>query len=344
MNILDKLAQVQVVTPSTASKVADKQYHELQRWLNVTSHSMVEILHQCPRKFQLSKVASVRGTEAPINLDFVFGHAVGAGIQAWLEYRGTDMAEERALLNCCLAWKADFDARNDKKQKSLWEACQAVLSYMEWFEEHMEGWSVWRLPDGRPAIELSFEIDFENGFYHYGHIDVILQNDHTGVLAVQENKTHGFRTVEPAIYANSDQAVGYGAILDMLADVSSYDVYYNCYSSVGREWEVLPFRKLTSRKVEWIRSIQLDHASIETYEKLGFYPQRGSSCYSFMRRCQYFGECHMTSTLPELQRSQGGAEITDFKFTLSGLLAKQRERIADEPADSFNPVENIDEL
>jgi hypothetical protein len=350
MSILDKLAAISVITESTGSSVAqlvaDKEYHKLQRWLNVSSYSMLEVLHDCPRKFQLSKVQAFRAISNPTNLDFVFGHAVGSGIQAWIQHMDSPMAESQALMNCVLAWRADFDARNEKKGKSLYEACQAVLQYIEWYEANMGEWVVWVAPNGKPAIELSFEVDFENGFFHYGHIDVILQNRHTGMLAVQENKTHGFRTVEPAIYVNSDQGVGYGAVLDMLAAVTSYDVYYNCYSSTSREWEVLPFRKSVSSKVEWIRSIQLDHAAIDTYDGLNFYPKRGSSCFNFMRRCQYLGECNMTATLPKLQRlSEGNAEKVDFKFKVSEMLAKQSGKagIEAEAEDSliFN-MENID--
>lgn len=308
-----------------ASAVAEKDYNQLQRWGNVTSYSVLGVLHQCPRKFQLIKARAARGGSQVNNTDFAFGHAVGAGIQAWLMSRDLDVA----LFNCMLAWKLPFEVRADKKQKSIWEACHAVMQYPQFFEQTQDDWQVWILPNGKPAIEIAFSLDFENGYKHYGHIDVILQNRHTKALAIQENKTHGFRAVEPAIYANSNQAVSYAAFLDMVADITNYEVFYNCYSAPAREWELVPFTKSIASKVEALREIEFDHAAISTYRKLNYFPKRGDSCFAFMRRCEFFGECNLTATLQpfvDLPAEQEAEEV-DFAFKVSDVLAKQRARL-----------------
>lgn len=311
---------------SIAKSVADKEYNQLMRYWNVTSYSMLEVLKRCPRLFQLSKAQAVANPLKPPNVDFVFGHAVGAGVATWVATRDMD----EALLQCMLAWKAPFELRLEKKRKSLWEACDAVMMFPDFWDLQMSDWQVWTLPNGKPAVETAVEIDFENGFKHYLHIDLILQNRHSGSLGIGECKTHGFAAAEPAIYANSEQGVGYGAALDMLADVTEYDVFYMCFSSPSAEWELLPFPKSVSQKAEYLAGVQLDHAAISTFREVGLYPKHGQSCFAFNRRCQFFGECNLTTGLPEAMTlaPEEHAEPTDFQFTLSQMKEKQQAKIA----------------
>jgi len=312
-------------TQSNASKVADKEYALLQRLGNVTSYSMLESLHRCPRLFQLSKVKALLSPESLPNIDFVFGHAVGAGIATWVATKDMD----EALLQAMLAWKAPFELALEKKKKSLWQACAAVQAFPEFWNLQMEDWEIWTLPNGAPAVETSFEIDFENGFKHYGHIDLILRNRHSGKLGVGECKTHGFAAAEPAIYANSEQGVGYSVVIDMLAEQTDYEVFYMCYSSVGQEWELLPFAKSTSAKAEYLLSVQLDHAAITTYNEVGMFPKRGQGCYAVNRRCQFFGECSLTASLPKLPvlAADEHARAVDFSLRLSDIKARQHKKL-----------------
>ena len=64
---------------------SDKAYREILRHGNTTSFSQLEEFYRCPRKFQKRKEQAAFGV-APRrdNVDFAFGHAVGAGIQNYL--------------------------------------------------------------------------------------------------------------------------------------------------------------------------------------------------------------------------------------------------------------------
>lgn len=326
-------------------KVTDKAYDKLRRYWNVTSYSMLSELHACPRKFQLINARAAGGSPELQNVDFAFGHAVGAGVAAWASSNGD---VDAALLAAILAWKIPFHAEIPKKNKSLWNALLAVRKYNEFYEEHLGDWKVWRLPNGKPAVELSIGVDFENGFKHYVHIDLILEHMVTGALAVQENKTSGFKSVEPALYANSSQALSYAALVDMLREDTSYEVFYLVFSTVDREWHFLPFTKNTALKAEWIMDVKLDHASISTYRELAFYPKRGESCFDFMRRCEFFGTCNLTANLPKPAElpADREAEVTDFSFTISEIIARQHQRNATDtlemPAYEGASIENLD--
>jgi hypothetical protein len=327
------------------SETSDKEYQKLQQYQNVTSYSTLDILHACPRKFQLVKARAASGQSGANNVDFAFGHAVGAGVQAWLA-SGGDMSA--AMFNSFMAWRIPFTAEIPAKKKSIAYSWLAVMKYPEFHEQVLDEWHVWKLPNGKPAIELSVSLDFENGYKHYFHIDVILEHNLSGALAIQENKTSGFKSVEEAVYANSAQALSYAVVIDMLADVTSYEVFYCVYSTTSKEWNLLPFSKSTSLKAEWITDARLDQAALTTYKELNFYPKRGESCYDFMRRCEFFGTCNLTSNLVEPKILPPGeeAERVDYSFTLSEVLAKQHKR--NETTQEIQPpprgvhFENID--
>lgn len=309
----------------TFQDTVNKEYQRLQSYGNVTSYSMLNELHACPRKFQLIKARAASGGASNNNVDFAFGHAVGSGIQAWLANGDMDSA----IFNGMMAWKLPYTAANDKSKKSIWEATIAVQKYAEFHREVLDEWEVWTVPvTGKPAIELSVSVDFENGYKHYVHIDVILQNKRTGQLAVQENKTTSYRAADEALYANSNQALGYAAVVDMLSENTSFETFYCVYSSTQREWQLFPFTKFTSLKAEWIADVRLDHAMLSTYTQVSFFPKRGESCFSYNRRCEFFGTCNLTGNLAELKvlPAADEAERVDFAFKVSELIARQHER------------------
>jgi hypothetical protein len=179
------------------------------------------------------------------------------------------------------------------------------------------------------------------------HVDVVLQNKYTGRLAVQENKTTGFKSIEEAIYANSSQGLSYAVLIDMLADDTSYDVFYNVYSTTAREWTLLPFAKSTSLKAEWINDVKLDHAAAETYHQVQFYPKRGESCYAFQRRCEFFGMCNLTSDLAKMHvlAADASAEPVDYSFKISDIINRQHAKNAtagNQPQEQAHGFQSID--
>ena len=340
MDIAAAFAQLAEQTvPISFAETSDKQYQKLQQYRNVTSYSTLDVLHSCPRKLQLIKARAARGASAGNNVDFAFGHAVGAGVQAWLS---SDGSLDAAIFNGMLAWRLPYGAAIERKGKSLPLAVLAIEKYVAFHEEALDDWKVWVLPNGKPAIELSIEIDFENGYKHYMHIDSVLEHKFTGRLAVQENKTTGFKDIESAIYANSAQALSYSVLIDMLRDDTSYEVFYTVYSTTAREWQLLPFAKSTSLKAEWIADVKLDHATLATYHALDFYPKRGESCYAFMRRCEFFGECNLTSSLAQtlVLPADVQAEKVDYSFTATEIINRQHQKNASTPEGAL--YESID--
>lgn len=334
----DSGAEAKAISANTS----DKAYRKLTAYGNVTSYSLLSLLHSCPRKYELEKLKANSDSAAildnTVNLHFAFGHAVGAGIQTFAATRNLTAG----MLAAWLSWKAPWEAETaDKKGnptgKSLTWACYAVEKFTYFWEEHLSDWEVVVLPSGKKAVELAFAVDFGNGFYHFGHIDVLLRNKTTGQLAVWEGKTTGFENVDEALYANSSQALGYSVVVDAIAkeigaNGTDYEVLYIVYSSKSREFQLLPFGKSRTQRADWLQDTLLDHANINTYSTIGMYPKRGENCYDgrFNSRCPWFGTCNLknSSIFPGLEVRKlediDGIEALDFSFTLAELVAAQQ--------------------
>lgn len=328
-----------------SANTADKAYRKLTASANVTSYSLLTNLHKCPRLFELDKLqanSELVLDAGPANLDFAFGHAVGAGIQTYAATKNLIAAQFAAFL----AWRAPFDAekvdaRGNPVGKSLAHATNAVEIFASFWEEELSDWEVVKLPNGRPATELAFAIDMQQKpepIYHFGHVDTVLQHKETKTLAVWEGKTTTMEDIDEAEYANSNQALGYSVIVDAIAQAigasgTEYEVFYIVYSSKARKFLLLPFGKTRTQRAEWLQDTLLDHANLSTYQRIGFYPKRGESCVNkYGRKCHWFGSCQMSNASlfpgvePPVLSDVDSVESLDFKFTLGDLIAAQQER------------------
>lgn len=324
-----------------SASTSDKAYRKLTSHGNVTSYSLLSELHECPRRFELNKLQA--NSEAPldtgeVNLDFAFGHAIGAGIQTFAATQSIVAGQFAAFM----AWKAPWDADKINAQgrstgKNLTVATAAVEAFATFWEEELSDWEVLTI-NGKPAVELAFAVDMQNGFYHFGHVDVVLRSRTTGRLAVWEGKSTAFENVNEATYGNSNQALGYSVVVDAIAqkigaDGSDYEVLYIIYSTTARKFQLLPFGKSRSQRAEWLQDTLLDHANIQTYQRIGFYPKRGESCInSYRRQCYWYGQCHMQNsslfpgTVAKTLTDVHDVESLDFVFTRDELIASQQRK------------------
>lgn len=332
MNKAQRLLESLSPTPSvsknsdtgTAALVGKDNYKLITAASNITSYSKLSNLHSCPRKYQLSQFDAIDAQERLPNVDFSFGHSVGAGFQELFATRDID----KAIWQCFLAWDCDLLTEPAPRKKKCYPLASLAVHQAESFLEASElsDYEIATLPSGRPAVEVSFAIDCENGFIHRGHIDLIAKNKNTGKVAVLEVKTSGFKGINPALYVNSDQATSYAVVVDALFPGNSeFEIFYIVYSVPDETWGVLPVSKPTSIKAEFLSTLLLDHAAIKTYEKIDFYPKRGSNCYSYSRDCKYLHQCSavLKKELPVMTLE----DLTvDFTTTVSELRNEMKER------------------
>ena len=341
-DILDSFFAQAPAAVNTSTKVLKDNYSQLVAHGNLSSYSMQSVFHACPRKYQIKKLQAATGTSERIqSVTFSFGHSVGAGVA---EYDATlDM--DKAIWAAFLAWDIDLleietkgtyaDGTGKPTGKSFAMAIWALQKYQLFVDEETN------LRDYETVkIEANIAVDFEDGHWYSGHIDELLQHKETGSYLVKENKTTGLRAVSPALYSNSDQALSYAVVIDMLGG-NEFEVLYTIYSSSIQEWIQHRFVKSSVKKASWLQDQLLMHQQLDSYVELDFFPMRGASCFDFMRPCEYYGTCELDPSgvfgvkFADLDKITDVAQLSqieqvDYFTTLSAIVARQQSKLMTE--------------
>ena len=348
-NILDSFLATAPGT-NTSTKVLKDNYSQLVAHGNLSSYSMQSVLHACPRKYQIKKLQAATGASDRIqSVTFSFGHAVGAGVAEYDAAIGrgesVEQAQGAAIWAAFLAWDIDLleietkgtyaDGSGKPTGKSFAGAIWAIEKYAVFVDEETN------LRDYETVkIEANIAIDFEDVHWYTGHIDELLQHKETGSFLVKENKTTGLRSIAPAMYSNSDQALSYAVVIDMLGG-NEFEVLYTIYSSSMQEWIQHRFVKSAVKKASWLQDQLLMHQQLDSYAELDFFPMRGASCFDFMRPCEYYGKCELDPSgvfgvkFADLEPVTGRAQLDaieklDYFTTLSEIVARQQAKVMTE--------------
>lgn len=270
---------------------------EIDPRLKLMSHSSRTTMHKCPRKNQLyrlgsSKIALADEKETEQGVTFAYGHAVGTGVAAALEYTTNP---DKVIIETFLAWDTDLLEATPRQNKSYWLAQFAVEKFMNLLEcGFLDDYELVYY-QGKPAIELSFCIKMPDGFYYRGFVDAVLKHKVTGEIMVLENKTSS-GTANSAMYKNSGQAVGYSVVLDIIfPELSSYLVLYLVYETKSYDYVELPFRKSLLQRALWLQELLIDVERIKLYESFNTHPMHGEACFDFFRECEYLSLCTMST-------------------------------------------------
>src|SRR5574343_541665 len=132
------------------------------------SYSSLLTLHSCPRKFQLAKLRSIYRTEESLKstITFSYGHVVGEGIA--LSLSGLSLQE--VIWKMFLSWHTPsiFD-EDEKTNKSFWSAVIAVKQFISLKDTILKNYELVYY-ENKPATELSFAINFPDGFRLRGFV------------------------------------------------------------------------------------------------------------------------------------------------------------------------------
>lgn len=290
--------------------------------LNNLSYSGLQTLHSCPREFYLDKCSpnQIDYTDFDQSVTFAFGHAVGLGLQEYLEHASLP----KTLLAMFLNWEPDLLAEDTKRKKSFWEACFAVEKFAYLRNELFEDYDLATF-NGKPCIELSFRIAMPNGYYYRGYVDAVLVHRLTGKVIVLENKTTAAKVTDAAMYKNSFQGIGYSIVLDKIwPKLSSYQIYYLVYNTNNYEYLPLPFNKSLAERAEWLTSLWMKTQTLDLYKSTGVWPKEGSACFKFFRQCKHYTTCSFPLLQPidEIEDDK----VYDVEVTFEELIATQQQK------------------
>lgn len=329
-------------SPNDSKSIKQRRYRSLMRGINLYSYSTFSNLHACERKLSCSKLELSRINAQPEvdfsslqdNVDFAFGRAVESGVQSTL----LGKSEQNIWFDMFLAWDVPLWIEHPKVDKGTHKSfTDAVIAIDKWqfiYQHMLDGWEIAKF-HGKPAIELSFCIDLENGYYYVGHTDIVLYNPMLNRYKVLECKTTGYKYLHEAMYKNSDQAIGYSIVLDSIAEdqeaTATFEVFYLIYMTVQEQWKQYEFTKSRSNRADWINSILLDIQRINTHRNVGIWPKRGGSCFDFGRPCTYFELCDLdpasfngTGDFDIITEEELKGNGFDFWFTMRDIIETQQ--------------------
>lgn len=286
------------------------------------SHSSIDTLLTCERKFQLDKLL-VTDIERDETEHTVFGKAFGAGIATYLTTQDQDMALYQAWLSY---WP---ELETDKKNQARCFA--AIMAAFPYLDRLLEDYEVAEFDD-KPAVELSFRMNINPRYYFVGHIDTVLRNRWTGMHYVFECKTTGMQLHDLSpLYKNSGQALGYSIAIDRIVGEaqSAYGVIY-FVAQLARDYKatihVMPYDKTLLDRLNWFLTLGLDVARLERMAELNVYPKRGAACLKYNRPCKYFGVCGLQGfDIPKVQEADPIAY--DFTYDLDTLVQEHIDRL-----------------
>ena len=334
MNTTDFLDTILDNTPAEPVKIVPLEPGTIDPRIKLLSHSSRKTLNLCPRKFQLYRLSAAtieleKQKETEQGVTFAFGTAVGVGVASALEGK----SEVQVWMDTFLSWDVDLLDETPRQKKSFWSACFAVQKFIELRKLGLlEDYELVEY-NGKPAVELSFQILLPGGYTYRGFVDAVLRHKTTGEILVLECKTSS-GTANPAMYKNSGQALGYSVVLDILfPKLSSYSVLYFVYETKSYEYKQLPFEKSLLQRALWLQELLIDTEIITLYESYGVYPKNGDACFTFFRECEYLGLCTLDTEnltkpltqqiLDEIEKDSKRYDFTiDFHDLVDMQLAK----------------------
>lgn len=298
------------------------------------SHSTMQLLRSCERKFQKTKLLRTTAPreESPA---LSFGKAYGAGVQHYLVLRSAGYAQRESLdAALYVAWLSYFPSLEDDRRFQE-RVVELLLKSMPFLEARLEEYEV-AIFNGKPASELSFKLEINDRYYYVGYVDLVMRHRTNGRYIVVDIKSTSLNAQDlRPYYRNSDQGIGYSIVLDAIvgSNLSSFDVGYwvtQLSNAKSGLWDAtmhdLTFPYTLKDRFDWFLKLYLDVNYMQGLESLTAYPKRGNACMNFNRVCNFYSECNEVA-LDQPQVYHPDTIDYDFNFNLPDLLADHQRRL-----------------
>lgn len=155
----------------------------------------LELAQTCLRKYYYSMIRGISPKESSVHL--LFGGIYAEALQHFYLYRFEGKSIDEALsavIREALINSWDFEQNHpkvfDDAKKTRASLIRTIVWYVEQFAiETEDGLQTYRLQSGKPAVELSFTLEFSDDILYCGHLDrVVTMGDH---LYIMDQKTTG---------------------------------------------------------------------------------------------------------------------------------------------------------
>ena len=290
------------------------------------SHSALDVLHVCERKFQLDRLLVSELSEREEWPSTVFGRAYGEGVASYMTHQDADLALYKTFL---AYWPVLEEERKTQ------EICMSlVLSSIPHLDNLLMDWEVATF-NGKPAIELSFRLNIDSRFYFVGYIDLVLRNKWTGVHGIMEVKHTGLNIFDLSpLYQNSGQALGYSIVLDKIVGEaqSNYEVLYfagqlGAGNGFSPKIHTMIYPKTLQDRLNWFITLGMDVERLHMMLDNNVFPLRGASCLQYMKPCKHLGTCNLHG-LDTYKEEIEDTIVYDFNYQLDEVIQDHLIRIS----------------
>lgn len=314
------------------------------------SYSKLQVLHSCPRLFQITQLNNHRRQIK--NIIFAYGHAVGAGVQALVAGKSL----QRAVLEALSQYDAPDLWEVHKSGRSIDSVITAITKFHQ--ADLLNGWIVPQFRNHKgdvvSGIEFFYQINVDAETTYQGHIDAILYNPEENIFLVLELKTTGRYKEET--YKNSQQTLGYSLIVDWIVDHSSglleirdaafakanNKVLYLVFDIAQELWQPLPLLQTSLAKADFLQGLLLDCGYIKSQIEADYFVKNGDSCSKFNRPCELYNLCDQRSlTKVKAAPSDDGQYVQEepaLILELGDLLQQQMNKVESDAYDSSDPI------
>jgi hypothetical protein len=285
------------------------------------SHSSLQLLRSCPRKFEFRKLFKHAGREDSLPAEV--GKALHEGVQNWFQNKDRTQAIWQLMLH--YPYHLCSDVEDDR---SLWAAYATLETVLD--TGPLAEWEIATVEfngEARPAIEVPFEITISNfslsdgrhiPVSYIGKIDLLLFNRLTHEYRVVDVKTHRDRMKDLAPkYEYDDQCLPYGMILEKMLghEVTSFEIsYLSTFVDLEKPWcKLYTFTKGPEEIQDWARSMVVDLQMLKFYYDLGWFKKHAASCTSFNRKCIYHDFCRTRDNNAIRGMIEGGEDGIKFE-------------------------------
>ena len=289
------------------------------------SHSALDVLHVCERKFQLERLLVSEVTEKEEWPSTVFGRAYGEGVASYM----VDQDIDKAIFRLYMAYWPVLE-----EERKTQEICiSLLLSSIPHLDNLLMDWEV-AIFNSKPAVELSFRLDIDERFYFVGYIDLVIRNRWTGVHGIMEVKHTGLNIFDLSpLYQNSGQALGYSIVLDKIVGEaqSNYEVLYfagqlGAGNGFTPKIHTMIYPKTLQDRFNWFITLGMDVERLHMMLQSNVFPLRGSNCLQYMRPCKHLGTCNLHG-LDSYKEEVEDTIIYDFNYKLDEVIQDHFIRI-----------------
>lgn len=275
---------------------------------------------ECPYKYYLSVVLGYQPRKKSVHL--AFGIAFHEACERYHRFRTKGFDKETAIEETVAAvYYRQLRTEEEKTFSSGWhehalpqdyptKTAHTLLRTIVWYldqygEDNLE---TVILPNGKPAVELSFSFEIDSSLSYCGHFDRIVQMDGKTFVTDYKTTTSQLDSRYFSQYSPDIQMTGYTLASQIVFDIPAKGIIVDAaqIAVTSSSFARMPVYRSAGQLEEFISDLKLDMQIARVYAEKNSWPQNAMACHHFSG-CQFRGVCAHS---PSIRKNFLAADFT----------------------------------